>query len=310
MPEQPLTFFLDRGIASSADLKRFKSQLGLMAELANYGSNLIARVFGSSPKQLEDAMVCGLLRQFVAMIDGIEILASQGAFHSANLQVRTALEASLYIEWIIRGDSDLKARYYQVANLRDDRNWAQRLIPDTPEFQQYMKMCGEVGIERPDQNGHRRKIGEAETHRVDELLASSELAEINKKFETFKKKKGYEGDWVGFLDAKSIRGVAKELNRLPEYFSVYSRGSAVVHSATAKDHFVDEGGAVQFRQIRDISQAKNIFISTFAVCTHTYRIMIEKYRSLEMPVLRRIYAEEWQPIIKSIASESAKQKMT
>jgi len=42
------------------------------------------------------------------MLDGVEVLLSNGASYTAQLQLRALLEASIYIEWILKGDGDKK----------------------------------------------------------------------------------------------------------------------------------------------------------------------------------------------------------
>ena len=53
-------------------------------------------------------MLGALLRQIVTMLDGVEVLLSNGASYTAQLQLRALLEASIYIEWILKGDGDKK----------------------------------------------------------------------------------------------------------------------------------------------------------------------------------------------------------
>lgn len=93
-----------------ADVKEHLSPwLDLLRDLSNYGSNLIPRCFSSSARELKDAVVLGtLLRQIVTMLDGVEVLLSNGAPYTAQLQLRALLEASIYIEWILESDGDKK----------------------------------------------------------------------------------------------------------------------------------------------------------------------------------------------------------
>jgi hypothetical protein len=99
----------------------------LLRDIANYGSNLIPRCFVSSKRKLEDAIIIGtLLKQVVAMVDAAELLISNAALYSSHLQARAGFEASLFIDWIIKNDTEKKAKYFYVSNLRGDKLWAQR----------------------------------------------------------------------------------------------------------------------------------------------------------------------------------------
>src|SRR6185437_6304055 len=84
--------------------------LGLIRDVVNYGSNLIPRCVMSSDRKLKDAVVLTIvLRQAVAMLDGTEVLLSNGAVHAANLQLRALFEAAVYLEWMLAGDTEQKA---------------------------------------------------------------------------------------------------------------------------------------------------------------------------------------------------------
>ncbi len=85
---------LDRDRALNDVRQHLGPWLKLIQDVTNYGTNLIPRCFSTSERKLRDVVVLGiLLRQVVAMLDGVEILLSQGAAHAASLQMRAALEA-------------------------------------------------------------------------------------------------------------------------------------------------------------------------------------------------------------------------
>jgi Family of unknown function (DUF5677) len=66
-----------------------------------------------------------LLRQVIAMLDGIDILLSNGATYASHLQMRALFEASVYIDWILQGDFEKKIDYFYVHNVF----WAARTQP-------------------------------------------------------------------------------------------------------------------------------------------------------------------------------------
>ena len=88
-----------------------------------------------------------LLRQAVAMLDGVGILLANGATHAANLQMRALFEASVYMDWILLNDSERKADYYYVHNLRRKRIWALRTQPGSPESQEFITMMNKAGVQ-------------------------------------------------------------------------------------------------------------------------------------------------------------------
>ncbi len=133
--ESEFRALLDRAKAVSDVKSAFAEQVALVRDLTNYGSNLIIRCFTlSSNKELKDLVILGvLLRQVVVMLDGVEILISNGAVYAAGLQARALFEASVYIDWILKSETEKKAVFYYVHNVRRQRMWARRSQSGSPE---------------------------------------------------------------------------------------------------------------------------------------------------------------------------------
>ena len=113
MPEAPNTMILDRSEAQDVARRHFAEQIDLVEQIVNYCTQLVIRAFRSSDRQLADMVVIvTLFKQAVAMLDGIHVLLAQGAVNAALLQVRGLYEASVQIRWILREDTDGRARAY------------------------------------------------------------------------------------------------------------------------------------------------------------------------------------------------------
>ena len=83
---------------------------------------MIPRCFGTCERKIEDAIIIGaLLRQVITMVDAAEVLISNAAVYPSQLQARAGFEASAYIDWIIKEDTEKRAKYFYVANLRKDK---------------------------------------------------------------------------------------------------------------------------------------------------------------------------------------------
>lgn len=98
---------LDREKHKKDVKKYFSAHIDVLVDMVNYGSWLIPRAYDSSQKKLEDAIIIGvLLKQVVTMIDSVEVLTSNATIYPAFLQSRAAFEASLFIDWIIKENSE------------------------------------------------------------------------------------------------------------------------------------------------------------------------------------------------------------
>ena len=146
--EQPYKEILDREQYKVDLEKNFSEILETIRDIVNYGTNLIIRCFTTGNRELKDAIILGvLLRQAVSMLDAIEILLSNGSTYPANLQCRALFEVSLYIEWVLDENTEERAMFFYVSNIRKNRTWALRTQSGTPEnkaLEKTMKPLGGV----------------------------------------------------------------------------------------------------------------------------------------------------------------------
>lgn len=295
MQETPHPAILNREEVKAVALQHFAKQTELLRDLANYGSNLIVRAFDSSPKKMAEVVVCGvLLKQVIAMVDAAEVLLSAGCGHASFLPARTAFEASIYIDWIFAGDSERRATRYVVANYRDERLWASRVIPGTAEEIAFTKIAQVLGV---DIHAERPTLaGEASTHltEVDRILAQPYLAAIDQEFTAARGKRKRDPEWYELDGLQSIRQVAEKVDRLPEYEFFYSKGSQVIHTGTYKDHvrFVDS--QVRFKPIRHLADVNMLLNFIVTICVGTYKKTLEMYRPGETTAFAKKYLEDWR----------------
>lgn len=298
MPENPHAAILNREEPREVVEKHFTKQLELLRDIANYGSNLVVRAFNSTPKRMADVVVCGvLLKQIVAMTDAVEVLLSSGCGHASFLPARTAFEASIYLDWILAGDSERRATRYIVSNYRDERVWAKRVIPGTTEevaFNQIAKTLGiDIHATRPT------LVSEAQTHlaEVSRILSQPELQAIDQEFTAMRKrqkKRKHDPEWYELDGLTSIRKVAEKVNRLPEYEFFYSKGSKITHTASYKDHISFGDGKVQFKPIRHLADVNMLLNFVISVSIGTYMKILKQYRPAELKAFGRKYLNDWR----------------
>lgn len=296
MPEVPHPTILNREEAQGHAHEHFSPQLSLLRDLANYGSNLVIRAYESSPKKTEDVVICGvLLKQIVAMLDAVEVLLSAGVAQAACLPARAAFEASLYMDWILLGDSERKANCYIVSNFRDERKWASRAIQGTPEEVEFTSMTKELGV---DIHANRPTLlAEAKAHlgEVDRVLAQADLAPIDAEFDLNRKgKRKLEVEWYVLTGKSSIRQIADAVKRLPEYELFYGRGSRITHTASYKDHIRFRSGQVRFKSVRHVAHFHELLNFLVVIVLGAYRKVLTIYRPGELPAFSQKYLSEWR----------------
>lgn len=301
MQETPHPAILDREAARAAVEEHFSDQTALLRDIANYGSNLVVRAFDSSPRGMADIIICGvLLKQIVAMIDALEVLLSAGCGNAAFLPARTAFEASVYVDWIMKSDSERRATRYLVANYRDERLWATRATPGTAEEKAMGEITALLGF-----NVHTNRpelAAEAAKHlaEVNRILAQDGLRDIDKEFQAARGKRKHDPEWYELDGITSIRQLSKQVGRLPEYTFFYSKGSQVTHTGTYKDHIRFGKQELRFVPIRHIADVNMLLNHACVSAFSTYKKVLERYRPAEVSSLGRKYLEDWRDAFQTI----------
>lgn len=295
MLEKPHLAILNRDEATSVATTHFSKQTALLKDLANYGSNLVIRAFDSSPKGMAEVIVCGvLLKQVAAMVDATDVLLSAGCCQAAFLPARTAFEASVYIDFMLSGDSELRATRYYVGNLRDQKVWAARATPGTVEALGFDPISKQLGIDLHARNPQLASVAATNTAEVVRILAQPNLASIDQEFDAARGKSKRDRDWYELDGFKSIRAVAQDVGRLPEYDVFYSRGSQVTHTGTYKDHVRFADGQVRFKPIRHLADVNMLLNAIVTVALGTYARVLKRYRPGEFIAFSRKYTEDWR----------------
>lgn len=303
MLEVPHLAILSREEVKAVADQHFSKQTELLRDLANYGSNLVIRAFDSSPRKMTEVVVCGvLLKQVVAMVDAAEVLLSAGCGHASFLPARTAFEASIYIDWIFKSDSERRATRYIVANYRDERLWTSRVTPGTAEEIAFTKIAQLLGV---DIHADRPSLAsEATSHlaEVNRVLAQASLAPVDQEFTAARGTRKRDPEWYELDGLKSIRQVAEKVGRLPEYEFFYSKGSQVAHTGTYKDHVRFSDGQLRFKPIRHLADVNMLLNFIVSICVGTYQKTLERYRPGETMAFAKKYLEDWRDPYMNVVS--------
>lgn len=276
---------------------RYAGILGVLRDMVNYGSNLIPRCFVSSNRRLEDAIILGvLLRQAVAMFDAIEILVSNAAVYPCYLQTRAIFEASLYIQWILQTDTEKRAKYYYVSNLRKERVWANRTQRGSPDYLAFQKDMEKLGIIVPDTANRLGAEGQKYLQEINRILEKPSLAAIDKEFDSYREKRRlrYDPPWYAPLEIQSVRQLAKNLQRLHEYELIYVESSEVMHSTSLEHHINFSQGPMKLIPIRYHEGIDMVLWFSMVPMLKIYLDVLAYYRPDERPNFSRKYFEDWR----------------
>ncbi len=296
--------------------KHFPEALPLLTNVVNFGTNLIPRVFATSKRGLEDVIVaCVLLKQVVSSADAFQVLICEGAVGSASLQARSILEISLYIDWILDSDSERKAKHYYVSNLRRQRLWPARLIEGSEGSEGFKHVLDYIGPFEGEALTRAREQAIEEMAEIDRVLSLPALAEINASFEKCvrggKKRPRPEPSWHQPYGKSSIRRIAEEIDRLPEYDTMYAHFSQIAHGSSYREQIsILAGKQVQIEPIRHLRRLPGLVSYTVPLILKAYQGILKHYRPDELASFARDYKEKWRGPLVTIRSRQVRYSVT
>jgi hypothetical protein len=295
VPESEFKPLLDRDRTLADVNDHLLPWVRLIRDITSYGTNLVPRCMVSSDRKLADAVILAtLLRQVVAMLDAIDILLSNGAVFAANLQMRALFEASIYLDWILKSDTERKATYYYVHNLRRMRIWASRSQVGSPEWQEFLSVVNDFGIRIHDElrDSDKTKILE-----IDQALSQPKYFGVNKEFDEHRKGKRYDPAWYAPLLPKGQRNlgaISRAVDRGSQYRLLYSGASEVMHASNYGHHVKFSDGKLTLVPIRFLEGFDLVLSFSLSTAIQTYRAVLRRYRPDELTNFARKYVENWQ----------------
>jgi hypothetical protein len=288
---------LDRPEAAAHVQQYFSEPIGVLAEMVDYGTHLIPRCWASSGKRLTDIVLLPVLtKQAVGLLDAGQVLLSSGCVNPAALQLRALFEVSVYIAWVLRRDTDRRARAYYVANLRRRLEWAKRARPGTAEFSAMTRDYRSLRIRNPlkDRQGEVLQ----ETENVERRLSKPDFRQMNAAFARRRGKRPYEPDWYAMLFPKnkrpSLYTLAKQVDQRAQYRLVYEQASEMMHSSRLDPHVRVEANALRIRSLRELTDFSHIAQLLMGEAMSTYMLVLRRYRPNEADNFAKKYAESWR----------------
>jgi hypothetical protein len=264
---------------------QFKDSIDLLNEVLDYGSRLIPRAFVSSLKDIKAfCLIFVQLREFLAHLDAIAILLDAGNSFSANLQLRSLLEISHTMEWLLKSDTDPKVNHLYVANVRKRRHWQSIAIAGTREAMQSNDSGKRARLALTSE-----QLGEIndEIVRIDTILTSIEFASINTKFESHYSTRGFDRTWYEVYGSSSrrisIRKIAEEIGRLEEYKNVYSSLSTIAHGGDMWKNMFSGNKGVSVNEIREPQGIPSAVEGAVGIAFRVFAMILKEYRPGELP---------------------------
>lgn len=300
MHEQAHDAILNRDESHKHVQEHLSTEISFLTDLVNYGTNLIIRVLGPGDEDISKLIVVGgLLKHVIGMMDAAIVLLENGHSTTALLQARSAFEASLYIELILKRQPEQRARTYLVGEYRRRRTFAMSILDDSSSPRSFNAKFESIGVNTANLDPQAKVLAKEQIAGINEALKCPPLDQIDQIYSSRYRRRNRDPEWYQCLGFESLYHVAKDLGHVASYELWYTRGSSIVHADSLAQQVTVRDGKAILKPIRNLENAHEVCAAIGQVALKTYRIILQHYRPLELPALQKKYLEDWRTIFRS-----------
>jgi hypothetical protein len=301
MNDESFKYILNRKEPVEAINEHFRDAVNLIQSVVDYGTNLIPRCFKSSERKLEDIVILAvLLKHIVSMLDGLEVLVSQGCIYAAHLQVRSLFEAFLNLEWILGEDTSKRARQYYVWNLRLRRKWALRFVSSSADHNDFIRKVEKYQESLLARSQEHNDEASQQAEAISNLLSNALYHEINQEFDRLKGNRKYDVPWYKPAGPNSMADMAERVGYGAEYEVFYSQYSQIIHASSQLDNVKFANNSIIFEPIRKLDHLRPILNVGIGFSIRAFKTVLSKYRPQEIENFSRKYTKDWRNAFLSI----------
>jgi hypothetical protein len=208
-----------------------------------------------------------LTRHVIESLDGVSVLIAQGCSHPCQAPLRSALEATLGVVYILQTDTERRAYAYQVAHAHRRIKLYEKGDPTTDAGREWRKVlstdpCGDILSMLPPID-YKKAIANLQS-----MLAKPEFAPIEAEWQLLRAKKKKDPEWYAlFGGPQNVRDLAIKVGHPAMYEFLYRQWSTDVHAGSALDAVGRKDGKTVIRPVRhpEILQTCAVLAATFSL---------------------------------------------
>jgi len=294
--EKPLNAIIDREIARALVKSNHSETNDLLIDLVNYGSNLIARAFDQSSKNLSDSIIIGhFTKSAVAALDSIQIGFCEGSYLTIKLASRALLEISFQLEWVLKSDTEKRSKQFYVSLLRRKKRLNRLYTGSDSASQELFTQFRNRGFNDPNTllSSKISEISE-QNNAIDNILSKPEYDQINQDFDSVQTR-NFDKNWYSLYGGpNTIRQLAKRLDKMVEYDVMYSSYSQYMHSSHFEKNVSFDSESIIFENIRDVENSLLDINFSCSMIFRVYRMITQKYLPSESEQFSLKYIQDWR----------------
>ncbi len=307
MAQKPEIRILDRSTYEKIITEHYAPVISLLEEATNYGTTLMTVAYERSEKKLADAVVLSvMLKQAVSLLDSISILTSKCAVTASYLPLRGLFESFVYIQWVLKENTEFRAAAYYYWDIRRQLSWARSAKAGTDEERKFRMDVSDAPWFRADLFDGLQSQVDQTIGNLEKKLTAPELKDVHTQFDRLRKTGKRVKDWYTLDGVENLRDMAKVIGSQAMYRVFYSHFSESTHGGSIARHMSFRKGEVLFEPVRNPIDWDQVVRNALTFIFQVYRCVIKKYCASEEAQFRNIYETEWRQRFLNIGKVTAK----
>lgn len=295
MAQAPEVRILDRETYVNIITKHYAPAVSLLEEVANYGTILTTKAFDRSEKKLADAVIVAvMLKHAISMLDAISILASKSAVTASYLPLRALFENSIYLQWVLQGNTDFRAAAFYYWDVRRQLSWARAAKAGTIEEKKFREDVSDASWFNADLFQNHQKEIDQTIGILEAKLTAPELRGVHARYEHLRKCEKRIKDWYALDGVGNLREMSKKVGLQALYKVFYSHFSESTHGGAIGRHMGFRGRELLFEPIRSPVDWDQVVRNALTFSFQTYRSIIKKYCPEEETAYNGTYIQDWR----------------
>jgi hypothetical protein len=275
-----------------------ESALPMLEEVRNYGLALFYRCSTRPEGGDENLAILLPYLHLLEMLDAVVVLLPASAIAPARLQMRSILEASLTIEYIVQEDTVRRGHAYLLLDALEERQFMSRLDPQTEAGQKLRSELGPNSI-LADFDEHFGPLDFARGPQFPSLFERPPFKDVWDEYNRLaRKKRPSQIRWYSLFDGpRTIRQLAYKLKRGSDDEFLCSRMSASTHVTSALRRQVEIAGPRigSVRPLRDPREIFDVCRLSQALTIRATEIVLNYFRPQEYKLSTEWYLREIKP---------------
>jgi hypothetical protein len=272
-------------------------------EIINFGTHVFEWFEeGVAGRGDEVAPIAMSFKQFLEMLDAISALVRISIVEPSKIQLRSALEASMSIAWILQEDSERRAMAFMVWNVHEELKWNHKFDEKTPQGKELKQKLKDTAIENT-QLPPSANIENARQN-LNTLLTRPKYHAAEEEYQRLRKEKIKNPNWYSFFGGpRNVEQLATKVGMTEWYELLYRQWSGVVH---ATDLLVGKvatsEGKTYIQKMRYPGEVETVYTLTVSMALKTYKRILEIFIPSKLEVFADWYVSEVRDLYMRLSS--------